>query len=260
MTSQLTTTTEYMKTKMKPAQKTQDEEAGSSSCDLNIIVEGKQYGAHWYILREKSKFFEEFYRRKNGRKKSIDGTKTCVHLRGVSSKLVGLFLQYVYTNSSKNDEHFQLDLKDINDVLRFSIMFGLKDLEMGKSTGLDVEAQLGSSEIKAQRMSELHRNLLQFLYAKTAVYKTSDIAKFVAHKAYTAANMECLFEVLKILSCNGEKMTMRLRLLDILITLFTVSLDQKVIEVDMKGHEGVLKDFKPGKSKEFDTQSTGINT
>jgi hypothetical protein len=53
---------------------------------------------------------------------------------------------------------------------------------------------------------------------------------------------------------------MRLRLLDILITLFTVSLDQKVIEVNMKGPEGVAKDFKPGRSKEFDTQSTGINT
>jgi hypothetical protein len=242
-----------MKTRMKPIQKTQ--EANSSSCDVNIIVEEKHYGAHWYILREKSKFFEELYRCKNGKKNYLDGTNTCVHLQGISPNLVGLFLQYAYTNSSKNDEHFQLELNEINDVLKFSIMFRLKDLE--KSANLELKTELDSLD-KAQKMSELHWNLLQFLYVRTTVYRTADLAKFVAHKAYTAANMECLFEVLKIVSCNSKKMTMRLRLLDILITLFTVSLDQEVIEVDMKGQAGVVKDLKLCTSKEFGIQDTGI--
>ena len=245
-----------MKRRMKRVQKTQ--EASSASCDLNIIVEGKQYGAHWYILREKSRFFEHCYRQKIRQNKSFVGARTCVHLQGVSSKLVGLFLQYVYTFSTENDEHFQLALNEINDVLKFSVMFGLKDLEMMKNTNYKLEAQLHSFS-KAQRMSELHPNLLQFLYARTTVYKTSDLAKFVAHKAYTAANMECLFEVLKIVSCNGGMIRMRLGLLDILITLFTVTLDQEVIENDTKGYEEVVNDLKPCKSEELTIRNTGTD-
>lgn len=241
---------------MKPVQKTQ--EGSSPSCDLNIIVEGKQYGAHWHILREKCKFFEEFYRRKNGKKKSLDETKTSLHLRGVSSKLVGQLLQYVYTSCSKNGKEFRLELNDINDVLKFGIMFGLKDLESSNRSNLELEAQLQSLD-KEQRMSNLHSNLLRFLYGKTARHKTSDLAKFVAHKAYTSASMECLFDVLKVVSGNNLKMTIRLRLLDALITLFTNSLEQEVIEGDMKGSEILVEDVKPNKYKEFVGQSTGTN-
>ena len=244
-----------MKTRKKLFQITQDD--GSASCDLNIIVEGKQYGAHWYILGEKSRFFEQCYRKKIRKKKAIDGAKTCMHLQGVSSQIVGQLLQYAYT---KHDEHFQLELNEINDVLKFSIMFQLKDLEIKKYTNLELKTQLDYFD-KTQRLSELHRNLLHFLYVRTTMYKTGDLAKFVAHKAYTAANMEHLFEVLKIVSSKSRKIAMRLGLLDILITLFIVTLDQEVIDVDIKGHEEVVaNDLKPCKSEELTNHDTSMVT
>ena len=204
---------EQLPADMKPFQTTQ--EPSSSRCDLNIIVEGKQYGAHWSILRDRSAFFDEFYRRKKVKR---DG-KICVHLQGVSSRLVGLFLQHVYMGNSKTEKPFQLELKDINDVLKFSIMFRLKDLQESKCRVLEEQLE------ESHRMSELHRNVLQFLYKSTGRYTTGNIATFVAHEAYKVANMECLFRVLKIVSCDGKKTTMRLKLLDLLITLFTACLD-----------------------------------
>ena len=245
-----------MEAGMKPVQKTHEE--SSSICDLNIIVEGEQYGAHWRILREKCKFFDEFYGRKNQKKKSLDETKTCLHLKGVSSRLVGQLLQYVYTSCSKNNKKSQLELHDINEVLKFGIMFGLKDLESSNRSNLELEAQLQSLD-NEQRMSNLHVNLLRFLYGKTASHKTSDLAKFVAHKAYTSANMECLFDVLKVVSGDSLKMMMRLRLLDILITLFTNSLEQEVMEGDMKGSERLVADLNPNKPKECGGQKNGTN-
>ena len=241
---------------MKPVQKTQ--ETSLSICDLNIIVEGQQYGAHRHILREKCKFFEEFYRRKNRKKKSLDKPKTFLRLRGISSKLVGQFLQYVYTSWSKNDKELQLELNEINDVLKFGIIFGLKDLESSNRSNVHLETQLQSLD-REQRMSDLHTNLLRFLYGKTAIHKTSDMAKFVAHRAYTSANMECLFDVLKVVSGNSLKTGMRLRLLDILITLFTNSLEQEAMQGDLKGYEKCVKDFTPNNSEEFGGQNTGTN-
>ena len=193
-------TLQYIDTKQRMKRFQNKQETSSSSCDLNIIVEEKEYGAHWRILREQSRFFDELYRRK----KAKDGTKTDVHLQKVGSNLVGQFLKYVYTNCSKDVGHFQIELNEINEVLKFGILFGLKEIEMGKTANLGLERHLDRLR-KARGISKLHSNILKFLYVKTTRHKTGDIATYVAHKSYTAANMECLFEVLKTVSCSLEK-------------------------------------------------------
>ena len=239
---------------MKPI-KNKPKEPGSSGCDLYIIVDGKKYGAHWHILREKSKFFDEFYRRNLKTKKSHFGdVKTCVRLEGISSELVGSFLQYVYVNCSKYRKPQNIQLNMINDVIKFSVMFGLKDLETEKSE--ELEAGVKAID-ESNRMSKLHKNLLTFLFVRTTVYKSSDIAAFVAHRAYTASNIQCLFEILNVLSCNMEKIEMRLRLLDILITLFSASLDEEVLS-DKRGNKGLLKECMGYESEEFGTRTSGI--
>lgn len=238
---------------MKAVQIPHNIKGSSSNCDLNIVVQGKHFGAHWQILRRKSNYFEEIYQGRYG-KESSDSSKSSVYLQGVNAELVGLFLQYVYVQNTKNAEHFQLELDEIYDVLKFSIMFGLKDLAMRTSMDLELDAKIRSLHKTTQQMSQLHKNLLKFLYTKTTVYKTSNLATFVALKAHTAASMKCLLEVLKIVSCaDGGKITMRLRLLDVLITLFTDGLDD---EVERKAR---VDDCKHGYSKELGKRNAGAN-
>ena len=201
----------------------------SIDCDLNIAVEGTQFSAHWSILRDNSVFFKELYKRKNAghcsERKTPGGKRTLdlVHLKGIGAELFEKFLRYVYSSARKQR---QLVLKEIKDVLKFSVLFGVRHLiSLTRKPCLE-DLKVNMDEAGFSDISNLHRALLRFLHDQTTAHRTKNIVRFVAREAYKERSLECLLRILKIVcGGGGSNVEMRLKLLDVLITLFSAGLD-----------------------------------
>lgn len=204
--------------------------SSSVHCDLNIVVEATKFSAHWSILCENSVFFKELYSRKKtsghgkGKKTQEGGKKVhLVHLKGIRAELFEKFLRYVYSSARKQR---QIVLKEVKDVLKFSLLFRVRHLAslMRKPCLEDLKVNMDATGFSDA--SDLHRALLRFLHDQTTTHRTKNIAKFVAREAYKDRSFECLLRVLKIVCGNsGSNVEMRLKLLDVLIALFGAGLD-----------------------------------
>ena len=203
--------------------------SSSIDCDLNIAVEGTQFSAHWSILRGNSVFFKELYKRKNarhcgeGKTQGERRTLDLVHLKGIGAELFEKFLRYVYSGARKRR---QLVLKEIKDVLKFSLLFGVRHLiSLTRKPCLE-DLKVNMDGTGFSDISNLHRALLRFLHDQTTGQRTKNIVTFVAREAYKERSLECLLRILKIVcGSGGSNVEMRLKLLDVLITLFSAGLD-----------------------------------